>query len=75
LLQVALGLVPVLVLLSFLAPGLTHLTLVLPPLMVAALGLATVLGTIIVYDGESTWLEGVALVGLYCILAASFWWG
>jgi Ca2+:H+ antiporter len=74
-LQVALGLVPVLVLLSFLVPSLTHLTLVLPPLMVAALGLATVLGTIIVYDGESTWLEGVALVGLYCIIAASFWWG
>ena len=29
----------------------------------------------IVYDGEANWLEGVALIGLYCILAASFWWG
>jgi Ca2+:H+ antiporter len=73
-LQVALGLVPVLVLLSFVLGG-THLTLVLPALLVAAVGLSAVLATIIVYDGESTWLEGVALVGLYVILAASFWWG
>jgi Ca2+:H+ antiporter len=74
-LQVALGLVPVLVLLSFLVPGMAHLTLVLPALLVVAVGLSALLGTIIVYDGESTWLEGVALVGLYVILAASFWWG
>jgi Ca2+:H+ antiporter len=48
---------------------------VLPPLLVAALGLAATLGTIIVYDGESIWLEGVALIGLYGMIAASFWWG
>lgn len=72
-LQVALGLFPVLVLLSLL---LGHpLTLVLPPLLVAGLGLAALLGTVITYDGESTWLEGLALVGLYAILAVSFWWG
>ena len=29
----------------------------------------------IVYDGESTWLEGLALIGLYVIIAASLWWG
>ncbi len=73
-LQVALGLTPVLVLLSF-ALGATHLTLVMPALLVAALGLAATLGTVITYDGKSTWLEGLALVGLYSILAASFWWG
>lgn len=73
-LQVALALIPVLVLLSFVA-GSTHLTLVLPPLLVAALSLATVSSTFIVYDGESIWLEGVALIGLYSIIAASFWWG
>jgi Ca2+:H+ antiporter len=73
-LQVALALTPVLVLLSFVI-GSTHLTLVLPPLLVAALSLATLSSTFIVYDGESIWLEGVALVGLYCIIAASFWWG
>ncbi|MBA3943405.1 MAG: calcium/proton exchanger [Herpetosiphonaceae bacterium] len=73
-LQVALALTPALVLLSFVV-GTTHLTLVLPPLLVAALGLTTALSAIIVYDGESIWLEGVALLGLYGIIAASFWWG
>jgi len=73
-LQVALGLIPVLVILSFFI-GSAHLTLVLPPLLVAALGLTALLSTVITYDGESTWLEGVALVGLYAIIAVSFWWG
>src|SRR5436305_2241323 len=73
-LQVALGLAPVLVLLSFVIGG-THLTLVLPGLLVAALGLAATLDAFIVYDGESTWLEGTALIGLYGIIATSFWWG
>ncbi len=73
-LQVALALIPVLVILSFLLGG-THLTLVLPPLLVVALALAAILGALIVYDGESIWLEGLALIGLYGIIAASFWWG
>jgi len=73
-LQVALGLTPVLVLLSLVLGG-AHLTLVLPPLLVAALGFSALLGLVIVYDGESNWLEGVALIGLYGIIAASFWWG
>lgn len=73
-LQVALFLAPVLVLLSLVLGG-AYLTLVVPPLMVVALGLAAILGTIIVYDGKSTWLEGLALIGLYCIIAVSFWWG
>jgi Ca2+:H+ antiporter len=73
-LQVALGLIPVLVLLSFFVGG-THLTLVLPPLLVVALGLTALLSTVITYDGESTWLEGVTLIGLYAIIAVSFWWG
>jgi Ca2+:H+ antiporter len=73
-LQVALGLAPILVLLSFFLGG-AHLTLVLAPLLVAALGLAAALSTVITYDGESTWLEGLALMGLYGITAVSFWWG
>lgn len=73
-LQVALGLVPVLVLLSYVVGG-PHLTLELPGLLVAAVALSAILDTVIIYDGESTWLEGVALVGLYGIIAASFWWG
>ncbi len=73
-LQVALGLIPVLVLLSFFIGG-VHLTLVLAPLLVVALALSAVLSTVIIYDGESTWLEGLALVGLYGMIAVSFWWG
>jgi Ca2+:H+ antiporter len=73
-LQVALGLIPVLVLLSFVIGG-AHLTLVLPGLLVAALGLTAILSTVIIYDGESTWLEGLTLMGLYGIIAVSFWWG
>jgi Ca2+:H+ antiporter len=67
-------LTPILVLLSFFIGG-TPLTLVLPPLLLVALGLTALLSTVITYDGESTWLEGMTLVGLYAILAVSFWWG
>src|SRR5436305_3959825 len=73
-LQVALGLTPFLVILSFFIGG-AHLTLVMPPLLVAALGLTAILSTVIVYDGESNWLEGLTLIGLYGIIAVSFWWG
>ncbi|MBV9848580.1 MAG: calcium/proton exchanger [Armatimonadetes bacterium] len=73
-LQVALGLGPVLVLLSLVLGG-AHLTLVLPPLLVVALALASLVSAFVVYDGESIWLEGVALIGLYAIIAAAFWWG
>ena len=73
-LQVALALVPVLVLASLVMGGAT-LTLVVSPLLVAALALTAVLSALVVIDGESTWLEGLALIGLYAILAASVWWG
>lgn len=73
-LQVALALTPILVLLSyFFTPF--PLTLVLPPLLVVALALTAILSALIVYDGESNWLEGLALTGLYIMIAISFWWG
>jgi Ca2+:H+ antiporter len=59
-LQVALALTPALVLLSFVVSD-THFQLVMPPLLIVALGLASALG--------------VALIGLYSMIAASFWWG
>ena len=72
-LQVELLLVPVLVLAS---PALGHpLSLVWSPLLIAALAISAVVVLAVVYDGEYTWIEGVALVGLYVILAAGFWWG
>jgi Ca2+:H+ antiporter len=73
-LQIALGLFPMLLLLSFILGG-SILTFVLSPLLVVALALAAIVSAIVVFDGESIWLEGLALIGLYCIIAASFWWG
>jgi Ca2+:H+ antiporter len=73
-LQVALALAPVLVIASLFMGGAT-LTLVVSPLLVAAIALTALLAALVVIDGESTWLEGVALIGLYVILAASVWWG
>jgi Ca2+:H+ antiporter len=73
-LMIALVVCPALVLLSFVLGG-AMLTLVLPPLLIAALLLTTLTSAIIVNDGETIWLEGVALIGLYAIIAASFWWG
>ena len=74
-LQIALALTPALVLLGFAVGGGTHLTLALPPLLLAALALTAVVQLAVVYDGESTWLEGLALIGLYVVVAATFWWG
>lgn len=73
-LQVALLLTPVLVLISH-AVGPAKLTLVFPPLLVAVLAISTLVVTAVIYDGEYTWIEGVALIGLYCIVVAAFWWG
>ena len=65
---------PALVLVSLVVGG-AHLLLVLPMLLVVALGAAAVLSAVIVFDGESTWVEGLALVSLYAVIAATFWWG
>ena len=47
----------------------------MPYLEAFKLALAAILSALIVYDGESNWLEGLALVGLYIMIAVSFWWG
>jgi Ca2+:H+ antiporter len=73
-LQISLVLAPVLVIVS-LVFGLTTFTLVLSPLLVVSLLLAIILAGFISFDGESTWLEGAALVALYGIIATAFWWG
>jgi Ca2+:H+ antiporter len=73
-LQVALLLIPVLVLISTVLGG-PVLTLVVPTLLIAALGLAAILGAMIIFDGESNYVEGAALIGLYLIIAASVWFG
>ena len=72
-LQIALALTPVLVFVSLLFG--THLTLVFPTLLALVLVISAVLNALVVNDGESTWQEGVVLVGFYVVIAASFWWG
>ena len=73
-LQIALVLAPALVLLSFVVGG-TAFTLVFPPLLVTTLVASVLAVGFIIIDAESLWLEGAALLGLYVVIAASFWWG
>jgi Ca2+:H+ antiporter len=72
-LQVALLLTPVLVFASLFFA--TELTLAFPTLLAISLLLGATITSLVVYDGESTWEEGAILVGLYVVIAASFWWG
>jgi Ca2+:H+ antiporter len=72
-LQVALLLTPLLVFASLFFA--TNLTLVFPTLLAIVLLLAAGITSLVVYDGESTWEEGALLIGLYVVVAASFWWG
>jgi Ca2+:H+ antiporter len=71
--QVALLLTPVLVFASLFFA--TTLTLAFPTLLAIALLLGAGIAALVVYDGESTWEEGAILIGLYVVLASSFWWG
>jgi Ca2+:H+ antiporter len=73
-LQIALVLAPLLVLLSPVLGGATF-TLVFPPLLVTTVVASILAVSFVIVDGESDWLEGTALVGLYVVVAASFWWG
>jgi Ca2+:H+ antiporter len=73
-LQIALVLAPTLVLLSYVVGG-AAFTLVFPPALVAVVIVSVLAVTLIIIDGESFWLEGAALLGLYVVIASSFWWG
>jgi Ca2+:H+ antiporter len=73
-LQIALFLFPLLVILSYFLGGAT-LSFVLSPMLLASLALTVIVSAFIVFDGESIWLEGIALIGLYLLIAAAFWWG
>ena len=69
-LQVALLVTPILV---FLGPLLGHpLDLVFTPLELVSLGAAVVVTAFIALDGESNWLEGAMLCGVYVIAALTF---
>ncbi len=50
-----------------------RLTLVFPPLELAALAAAAVVATLVSRGGETNWLEGLQLIGIYFLVAVSFW--
>jgi Ca2+:H+ antiporter len=69
-LQIALFVAPLLVFVSLL---LGHpLTLVFNPFELVALGAGVLITVLVSADGESNWLEGAALMGVYLILAIAF---
>ncbi|HEX9368575.1 MAG TPA: calcium/proton exchanger, partial [Vicinamibacterales bacterium] len=69
--QIALMVAPLLVLI---APALGQpISLVLNPFEIAAIGLSVGTVALVGMDGESNWLEGLQLLGLYVILAAAFY--
>jgi Ca2+:H+ antiporter len=71
--QVALFVAPVLVFLSYLvAPG--PMDLRFTTFEVVAVGISVWIMSIVAQDGESNWMEGVQLLGVYAILALAFFW-
>ncbi len=70
--QIAVFLFPLLVLLSLTFT--THMTFVLPGLYVGALFLMAIAVWQVTGDGEAAAFEGLALVGLYAILAVITWY-
>jgi Ca2+:H+ antiporter len=69
-LQIALLVTPILV---FLGPLLgPPLDLVFTPLELVSLGAAVIVTAFIALDGESNWLEGAMLCGVYVIAALTF---
>ena len=72
-LQIVLVLAPVLVLSAPLVGA--SFTLVLSPLLIAVLVIAVLVTVVVTFDAESTWLEGVALLALYLVMATAFFWG
>lgn len=72
--QILLFLVPMLVVLSALF-GFAPLSLVFPPLLAGSLFVSVLIVFLVSEDGESNWLEGLCLFGVYGLIASSFWWG
>jgi Ca2+:H+ antiporter len=69
--QIALMVAPVLVLLSY-AMG-TPMSLVFNAFEITAIGLSVLAIALVSLDGESNWLEGLQLLGVYGILAIAFY--
>jgi Ca2+:H+ antiporter len=70
-LQIALLIAPVLVFSSYLFG--TPLDLIFTPFEVAAVTISVLIVGFVSMDGESHWMEGVMLVGVYAMLAIAFY--
>jgi len=71
--QIGLFVAPVLVILSF-AFGPAPMALVLNGYELAGLILAVLISTTLIADGESTWFEGVQLLGVYLLVGVLFYY-
>jgi Ca2+:H+ antiporter len=71
--QIGLFVAPVLVILSF-AFGPSPMALVLNGYELVALIAAALISTTLIADGESTWFEGVQLLGVYTLLGVLFYY-
>jgi Ca2+:H+ antiporter len=71
-LQVALFVAPVLVILGLIVNQ--PMDLVFAPLEVAAVAVAAITCVLVSLDGESNWLEGSLLLGVFTILGVSFYY-
>ncbi len=70
-LQIALFVAPVLVFISLLIPG-TQMYLIFTTFELVALFSASLIAAFIAFDGESNWLEGAILLGIYLIIGLAF---
>jgi Ca2+:H+ antiporter len=68
--QVALFVAPALVFFSLIAGH--PMNFIFTPLEVVSVALATVIAALLTMDGRSNWLEGLELIGVYVIVAVSF---
>jgi Ca2+:H+ antiporter len=68
--QVGLLVAPVLVFLGMLLGQ--EMDLIFTPLELIAIVLAVYVSRNLIYDGESTWLEGLILVGVYLLFGIAF---
>jgi len=70
-LQIALLVAPLLVFISYFFG--TPLDLIFTPFEVAAVAMSVLILGFVSMDGESHWMEGVMLVGVYVMLAMAFY--
>ena len=71
--QIALLVLPLMVMLSWFGVGSEAMTLDFDGFQVAVLFIAVLLVNYLIKDGESHWLEGVLLMATYLIIAVSAW--